>query len=81
MKAREHFEEEHGGGELPCIISLKYKKHGSLKVSRWDYGLSHLQTFHPFCSVAVCVACVVVTATAASERVTDALISRSANGD
>jgi hypothetical protein len=31
MKAREHFEEEHGGVELPCSISLKYKKRGSLK--------------------------------------------------
>jgi hypothetical protein len=30
-KTREQFEEEHDGVELPCSISLKYKKRGSLK--------------------------------------------------
>jgi hypothetical protein len=30
MKAREHFEEEHGGVKLPCSIRLKYKKRDSL---------------------------------------------------
>lgn len=31
MKARKHFEEEHGGVDLPYSISMKYKKRGSLK--------------------------------------------------
>ncbi len=31
MKAREHFEEEHGGDELTCSIRVKYKKRENLK--------------------------------------------------